>query len=145
VTPPRGRSRRARSRSMTRDEWNEVLAIAPLTQAQRVAVHAEFARLGVADRAERLAACAALLGLDGLGSTMDLTQGQAGKLIGELRARDRGELAAVAAADDGDQDAEDGSAPCGPGWPGLLARCLHAACGRTPGRPEGTADAETHP
>lgn len=68
---------------MIRDEWNAVLAAEPATPNQRGAVMREFGRLGFgdADRAERLAVCAGMLGLAELGSTRDLTKGQAGYLV----------------------------------------------------------------
>lgn len=70
------------------------------TRAQVVAIVAQLRYLGYArrsDRAERLAVCAALLDLDELASTNDLTAGQAGKLVRVLRQyRGRGELAEVA-------------------------------------------------
>lgn len=73
--------------TMTREEWLEVLATAPATRSQVGAIHAEFARLGftAAERAERLAATAGLLGLEGLWSTRDLVMGDAGRLVGMLR------------------------------------------------------------
>jgi hypothetical protein len=71
----------------------------------------ECDRLGLDDRAERLAVCAALLGVDELGSTGDLVMGQAGQLVNTLRIiRDRAELPDVTAAavdDDEGQDDED--------------------------------------
>jgi|SRR5579859_194181 len=73
---------------MTRDEWHVVLATEPATVAQRGAVMGEFHRLGLdgpGARSERLAICAALLGLDGLGSTRELVMGQAGQLVQALR------------------------------------------------------------
>jgi hypothetical protein len=83
---------------MNRDEWNGELELRPLTPNQRGAVMREFARLGIADRAERLAAIAALLGIDALGSTGELTQGQAGQLVNTLeRITDPAELPQVAA------------------------------------------------
>lgn len=60
-------------------------------------MHQEFARLGwpEGDRAGRLAACALLLGLDGLGSSRDLSMGQAGYLARLLAGMpDAGGLAA---------------------------------------------------
>jgi hypothetical protein len=71
------------------------------TPAQVSAVNNQFWYLGFrrADRAERLAACATLLGLDGLSSTKDLTAGQAGQLVRMLaQLRARGELDAALAA-----------------------------------------------
>jgi hypothetical protein len=72
---------------MTNEEWLEVLATTPATRTQVGAIHGEFRRLGfiAAERDERLAACAALLGLDGLWSTRDLVMGDAGLLLRLLR------------------------------------------------------------
>lgn len=55
----------------------------PLTVRQLGAIHREFGRLGFgpADRDRRLAAAAALTGLDTLGSLTHLTMGQAGLLV----------------------------------------------------------------
>ena len=94
---------------MNRDEYLEMLATEPATPNQRGAIMGEFARLGVTDRGERLAACAALLGLGELGSTADLVMGEAGRLVNLLqRLRDRAELLAVvsAAVDDARQAGE---------------------------------------
>ena len=94
---------------MNREEYLEMLATEPATPNQRGAIMGEFARLGVADRGERLAACAALLGLGELGSTADLLMGEAGRLVNLLqRLRDRAELLAVvsAAVDDAPQAGE---------------------------------------
>jgi hypothetical protein len=80
---------------LTRDEWNAVLATEPATSAQLGAVMHEFRRLGFAegDRGERLAVSGAVLGLDALGSTRDLTMGQAGQLVRALMAyTERGSL-----------------------------------------------------
>ncbi|MGA2828445.1 MAG: hypothetical protein ABSF03_20265 [Streptosporangiaceae bacterium] len=76
----------------------------------------EFERLDFTgdDRAERLAACAALLGLGELASTKDLTKGQAGQLYRMLLDfRDRDELAA--AADLGNEDRGDVPVPASDG------------------------------
>lgn len=73
---------------MTRDEYLHVLATEPLTATQRGAVLGEFRRLGLdspADRSRRLAVSAAILGLDELTSTADLSMGQAGQLVSALR------------------------------------------------------------
>lgn len=101
---------------MNREEYLAMLDTEPATPTQRGAVMGEFARLGFhprRDRAERLAACARLLGLDALDSTAGLTMGQAGQLVNTLRhVRDRAELAAITRgaelADDG-QDHDDAS------------------------------------
>ena len=73
----------------------------PATRKQVGVVRRELQRLGFAggDRAERLAACAALVGRDELDSTRDLTKGQAGQLYRWLLdVRDRGDLDAAVAA-----------------------------------------------
>jgi len=63
------------------------------TRTQVGAIHGEFRRLGVRQRDERLVISATLLDLDDLGSTSELTMGEAGKLVRILRAtRDRAEL-----------------------------------------------------
>ncbi|HEY1621757.1 MAG TPA: hypothetical protein VGG25_29320 [Streptosporangiaceae bacterium] len=73
----------------------------PLTERQLGAVLGEFRRLGLdrpADRAERLAVSAELLGLDGLDSTRDLVMGEAGRLVSILRnTASRAELATLPA------------------------------------------------
>jgi len=74
----------------------------PATGMQRGAVLGEFTRLGYAraDRAERLAVSAELLGLDGLGSTRDLVMGQAGWLYRQLQdTASRAELDELLAAE----------------------------------------------
>jgi hypothetical protein len=56
----------------------------PLTASQLGRIHREFARLGfhqTQDRAERLRLTAALARVPELGSTKDLTMGQAGRVI----------------------------------------------------------------
>lgn len=86
---------------MTRDEWFVVLDSEPVTPNQRGAIMRECDRLGIVGRAERLAALAALAGLDALGSTADLTMGQAGQIVNALqRTRDRAELPDAARVDD---------------------------------------------
>jgi hypothetical protein len=86
---------------MNQDEWHAMLATEPASSTQVGAVRGEFARLGFrqADRAERLAVSAALVGRDRLESTADLVMGEAGQLIKALRQfRDRDELATAAAS-----------------------------------------------
>src|SRR5579859_1671348 len=87
---------------MTRDEWLVVLATEPATAVQRGAVMGEFHRLGLdgpGARSERLAICAALLGIADLGSTRELVMGQAGQLVLALRQiPSRGDLPAALAA-----------------------------------------------
>jgi len=81
------------------------LATEPATPTQVGAAIAEFERLGIHDRSERLALSAALLSLDELTSTTDLTMGQAGKLVGILRAtRAPSELPDLAGQDDDNHD-----------------------------------------
>lgn len=85
---------------MRRDELNEMLAATPATRNQVGAIIGEFNRLGFyghpRDRDERLAVCAALLGIEHLRSTRDLTMGEAGQLVRLLTdTRDRGDLPAV--------------------------------------------------
>jgi hypothetical protein len=72
----------------------EMLESTPASRAQVGAILGEFQRhLGIRRRNERLSISAALLDLDDLGSTWDLTMGQAGKLLHLLRAtEDRAEL-----------------------------------------------------
>jgi hypothetical protein len=89
------------------DQWHAVLATAPVTPNQRGAIMREFERLGFgeADRAERLAICAALAGLEHLGSTADLRMGEAGQIYRALLdVGDRGELLAAAGLGDDDED-----------------------------------------
>jgi hypothetical protein len=62
-------------------DWHAVLASEPATCGQVGAIHGECQRLGLTDRAERLAVTATLLGLDGLDSTRDLVMGDAGRLV----------------------------------------------------------------
>ena len=58
----------------------------PCTPNQWGRVRREFERLGLADRTERLALTAQLVGLDGaaLGSTRDLDAGAAGRVVRQL-------------------------------------------------------------
>jgi hypothetical protein len=69
---------------VNRDEWNHVLDTTQATLKQRGRIMSEFGRLGVDDRAQRLAVIAGLLGLDELASVNELTMGQAGQLINLL-------------------------------------------------------------
>lgn len=105
---------------MSRDEYLEMLATAAPTVNQRGRIMDECRRLGLADRAERLAVLAGLLGLDRLGSTADLTMGQAGQLVNALqRVRDRAELPGMQDQDsEGRQDREGGLADDGGGQGG---------------------------
>lgn len=81
---------------MNLSEWHQVLATEPATPNQVGRIRAEFGRLGITGRAERLAITAALLDLDDLGSTRDLTMGEAGRLCGLLPlVGDRAELDAA--------------------------------------------------
>jgi hypothetical protein len=98
---------------MTRDEWNAYAESVPLTRDQRGAIMREAERLRLADpadRAERLAIFAELLGVDELGSTADLTLGQAGRLVAMLRdVGDRSELPDVTTRADGEDQADEGA------------------------------------
>jgi hypothetical protein len=79
--------------AVNRAEYLAMLENEPATPNQRGAIMRECDRLGLADRAERLATCAALLDLDALGSTAELTMGQGGKLVNALQStRDRADL-----------------------------------------------------
>lgn len=110
-------------------EWRLVLATAPATPHQVGAIQGEFGRLGVRDRAERLAISAALLGLDHLGSTRQLVMGDAGRLFSALRAiTDRADLpvpvaVAMKASADGEGQDHDAGDPDGM----TLAETLTAA------------------
>jgi hypothetical protein len=102
---------------VTRDEYLEVLATEAATPTQVGAIIAEFRRLGVVDRGERLAISAALLGLGDLGSTSDLVMGDAGRLLSLMRhVRDRGELPDADQLDEDDdgQDDEQGTGNVAP-------------------------------
>lgn len=68
-------------------EYRARLDSEPLTDNQHGRILAEFERLGFHpryDRAERLRLTAILAGADPLGSTRDLTMGQAGRAVGLL-------------------------------------------------------------
>jgi hypothetical protein len=94
---------------MTRDDWYAYAESVPLTPNQRGAIMHECDRLGVADRTERLAMLAGLLGLDMLSSTADLTLSQAGQLVRILSdTRDRAELPEVATAAETGDDGQEG-------------------------------------
>lgn len=126
---------------MTREEYLARLATEPATANQRGAIMGEFARLGLhyrRDRAERLAACAVLLGIAELGTIAELTQGQAGQLVNLLqRITDRAGLpqGAPPAADDSQPAELHGQVLDEPGdagladngrvtWPQVTAKCL---------------------
>lgn len=66
---------------MSLEDWHAELEIRPLTGSQLGRLHYEARRLGLDNRAERLAVAASLLGVDGLGSFTELRQGQAGWLV----------------------------------------------------------------
>lgn len=84
---------------MTRDEYLAVLATEPATANQRGRIMAECDRLGLTDRAERLAVLAELLDIDELDTTAELVMGQAGYLVHLLqRTSGRAELPGIAAA-----------------------------------------------
>lgn len=112
---------------MTREEWCAYAESVPLTPDQRGAILGHCERLGLTDRAERLAVFAELLGLDDLATTADLTLGQAGRLVNLLqRTRDRDELPDVGEhqADESAEagDGQDGNE--GITWPGVIARIV---------------------
>lgn len=93
---------------MNRDERNHVLDSEAATPNQRGAIMRECDRLGLVDRAERLAILAGLLGVDALDSSGNLTQGDAGRLVRILRnTRERAELPEITAAAGGDDDGQD--------------------------------------
>jgi len=71
----------------TLTEYRTRLGTEPLTLNQLGRIHAEFYRLGFhvsADRAERLRLTAALARVPTIGSTKDLTMGEAGRTVGAL-------------------------------------------------------------
>ncbi len=74
---------------MNRAEFLQKLATEPATPRQLGAVMHEFERLGyrrsTVDRPARLGVAAALLHLEQLGSTHDLTMGEAGRLLHMLQ------------------------------------------------------------
>ncbi|MGH3283602.1 MAG: hypothetical protein ACRDPD_02760 [Streptosporangiaceae bacterium] len=72
---------------MTLDEWHAVLERGPLTGNQLGRIHAEFRRLGFhvdRDRGERLWLTGELSGAGPIGSTRELTMGEAGRMVGIL-------------------------------------------------------------
>lgn len=84
---------------MNLDQRHAMLATEGATVNQCGAIIRECARLGITDRAERIALCATLTGLDTLDSTRDLTEGQAGRLVKLLAGLDQpGALVAEVAA-----------------------------------------------
>jgi hypothetical protein len=73
---------------MNLTDWHGVLATEPATRNQVGAIHGKFRDLGFRpgrDRDDRLAYTAALAGLDQLDSSSQLTQGEAGRVVGQLR------------------------------------------------------------
>ena len=107
---------------MNRDEFVRMLGTEPATPNQIGAVRVEFRRLGLDDdRPARLAAVAAIVGVDSLGSVKDLSIGQAGFSV-ENTAQSRRR-----------RGAGDGGPP-GPD-PDWCARAVGAprACGLVPG------------
>lgn len=87
---------------MNRAERLGALATEPATPNQVGAIRGQFRRLGLdrdADRPARLAASAAIAGLDELRSTKNLTEGEAGRLLRTLYGlHDRAGLDATVAA-----------------------------------------------
>lgn len=93
--------------AMTWPEWCAYAESTLATDAQVGTVAGHMGRLGYTSRAERLAMTARLLGLGELGSTKDLTLGQAGRLCGLLPGiRDRDELEVAVAIEHERQGAE---------------------------------------
>ncbi len=120
-----------RAAPVNRDEYLAVLESEPATRNQCGAIMREFERFGFhhrRNRAERLAACASLLGIDELSSTTDLTQGQAGQLVRALEhITDRAALwqAAGLRTDDDEQPAghdDQGADEAGEASPAASAR-----------------------
>jgi len=66
-------------------QYRERLTAEPLTLTQLGAVHGEWRRLGLRDRDERLRLSAAIAQAEPIGSTKELTLGEAGRLVGQLR------------------------------------------------------------
>ena len=66
-------------------QYRERLATMPLTRNQLGAIHGEWNRLGLFDRPERLRLSAAIAQAEPIGSTKDLTMGEAGRLVCQLR------------------------------------------------------------
>jgi hypothetical protein len=136
---------------VTRDEYLEILATQPATGAQVGAIISEFDRLGVVDRAERLAITAELLELEHVGSTTDLVMGDAGRLVRMLqRTRDHAELVGISApADDEDQadeaaeTADDDPVDEPLTWPEAIIRIIaviYTACRKPISREEDIPD-----
>ena len=69
---------------MNREAWYAYIESSPATPNQVGRIMRECDRLALVDRTERLAVCAVLLGLDDLGSTKELSQGKAGRLVNIL-------------------------------------------------------------
>lgn len=116
---------------MTLDEWYAYISAAPATSYQRGRIMAECSRLGIGDRAERLAICAQIAGLGELDSTRDLVWGDAGRIVRVLLdAGDRAELLDAAEVDDDQADpAGDRERPSGPTLGEAIRQlilCLHA-------------------
>src|ERR1035441_8771002 len=73
---------------MNLTEWHEVLATEPATREQIGAIHGEFRRLGYRDpwhRADRLPVTARLAECEPIGSSKDLSQGEAGRALRMLQ------------------------------------------------------------
>jgi hypothetical protein len=112
-----------------------MLATQPATRNQVGVIAGELERrLGVRERSERLEVSAALLGLGALGSTRDLTMGEAGALVKILRGTaDRADLyRRVADAREKQARAETGGRATAAGIAGSLLRALIGALGNYP-------------
>ena len=98
------------------------------TRTQVGALCGELNRFGIRGHAERVSVCAALLDLDELHSTQDLTMGECGKLIGTLRGLDdRDELDELVARTVAERQADKHPAP---GMLGSIAAAITFLFGR---------------
>jgi hypothetical protein len=90
----------------------------------------EFARLGVTDRAERLAVSAALLNLADLDTTSHLTMGDAGRLLSALQHTvGRAELPVLTAVDEVDDQSAEQAGGRTITWPEVIAQIIATALG----------------
>jgi hypothetical protein len=71
-----------------------------ITKGQQSMMHAKFTALGIKDRGERIRVTLALLGLDALGSSSDLSHNQAALLLVCLEAAGRGDAVAAMAVEE---------------------------------------------